>query len=305
MNKSFFIGIIVVVALVYFGVIHPAKAPKMYVDPHAIVLVVGGTLAAGLIAFRGTFFLRLLDFAVWGMLFRRERRFLKAANDLLKVRKNFVESKSFKDDESYEPFLREGGLLLFDEQVKTHYMVEILETRSNYFFKKYSGDAKILVGLGKYPPAFGLLGASTGMIEMMQNLGPGGSQGIGQAMAVALVATFWGIGLANLVILPLADSAMKNAQEDNQLRQFIIGSLKLIRLGQSEQNFRRYLRSFLSLEERKELVSVSGGFDTPSQVRNMGTVKPFQGVANVKSDDSTIISAKEETTVDFPFKKVD
>ena len=252
MNKSFFFGLTIVVGVMYLGVFHSAKSPKIFLDPHAIVLVLGGTLAAGFIAFRGKTFNRSLNFILWGVRFRRKRVSLKTAQDIAEVRADYLLGRTSKSTDEFDPFLREGVNFLFDKSITTDAMIGVLKTRSYYFNKMYKDDAKVFSSLGKYPPAFGLLGASTGMIEMMQNLGTGGSAGIGQAMAVALVATFWGIAISNFIILPLADSAGKAVQEDAHLRDLIIEGLRLIRERANDKQFKSHLKGFLSLDDRPD-----------------------------------------------------
>lgn len=250
MNKSFLFGIFVVSSVIYFGILSHAKSPLVFLDPHAILIVIGGTLAAGLIAFQGQSLTRVLDFVIWGALFRRKRRYLKVAKDIAVVRSSYLSGRHPPNADAFDPFLREGIEFLFDRKTTSSGLVDLLRTRSNYFSKLYRNDAKVLVSLAKYPPAFGLLGAATGMIEMMQNLGGGGSAGIGQAMAVALVATFWGIAIANFFILPLADAATRASQDDATLRDLITDGLKLIKDEVGDQQFKGHLRGYLSLEER-------------------------------------------------------
>lgn len=250
MNKSFLFGVFVVSSVIYFGILSHAKSPLVFLDPHAILIVVGGTLAAGFIAFQGQSLTRVLDFVIWGALFRRKRRYLKVAKDIAIIRASYLGGKNPPNSDSFDPFLREGIEFLFDRKATSVGLVDLLRTRSSYFLKLYRNDAKVLASLAKYPPAFGLLGAATGMIEMMQNLGAGGSSAIGQAMAVALVATFWGIAIANFFILPLADAAARAAQDDSTLRDLIIDGLKLIKDEVGDQQFKGHLRGYLSLEER-------------------------------------------------------
>src|SRR5690606_24892973 len=114
-------------------------------------------------------------------------------------------------------FAREAFNLSKQEYLSEAQLKSLLLKRNEYFKLQYKDDARVLTALGKFPPAFGLLGATTGMIVMMTNLGTDQSK-IGSAMAVALVATFWGIAVANLVILPMADYAFKNAEEDQRVR---------------------------------------------------------------------------------------
>lgn len=253
MNKSSFIGFTIIAVVLYLGVFHHSKVPGIFLDPHAIMLVLGGTLAAALVAYPFKSLVRTFDYLVWGLLFKTKQKYLDISQDLANIRSCYVTGQKYVVDPNSHPFVVEAIIFLFNKNIDDEAFEEILLNRSETFRRRYKDDAKILTALGKYPPAFGLLGASTGMIEMMQNLGGGGSAGIGQAMAVALVATFWGIALANLVILPLADSASKASEEDNTLRSLVIEVMMLIRRNANDDHFQAHLRGYLNLSDRGEL----------------------------------------------------
>ena len=128
-------------------------------------------------------------------------------------------------------------------------MREGLYKRMEYYQRQYLSDAKTLPGLSKFPPAFGLLGAVTGMIGMMGNLG-GGSDVIGRSMAVALVATFWGICLANVVLLPLSDYYKGLAEQDAFVRQIIIDGVLMVKRKEALPLIEEKMNSYLPPNKR-------------------------------------------------------
>ena len=146
-----------------------------------------------------------------------------------------------------------GKGLLTKTNMTEHEFKNVLSLRSKNILKSYQADSKMLNALAKFPPAFGLLGATTGMIEMMSNLGKGGASSIGSAMAVALVATFWGIAMANFIFLPLADRAGKMAGDDAHIRDMIIEAAMVIKNKGSEYLLLNTLRGFLPLTQRSSV----------------------------------------------------
>lgn len=253
MNKTSVIGFSVVAVVLYLGVLQHAKSTAIFLDSHAIMLVIGGTLAAAMVAYPYKTLTRTVDYLIWGLLFKTKQKYVQVTQDLANVRGCYMSNQQYSIADESHPFLKESVVFLLNKNISNEALEDILSARSDYFRKKYKEDAKVLNALGKYPPAFGLLGASTGMIEMMQNLGGGGSAGIGQSMAVALVATFWGIGLANFVILPLADSASKAADEDNLIRNLITEGMILIRQNVNDDHFQAHLRGYLNVSDRSEV----------------------------------------------------
>lgn len=260
--RSSWAGFLIAGAVVWAGAIAPSAKKDIFLDSHALLLVLGGTFAATLIAFPFKRIIDLFDFLFFGVLLKRGRDTSAIAQKIVQLSMAQQINKGWlvnywpeNDPEISHPFLREALYILKSGRLDTDEFSSVLESRSHYFLQKYTADAKMLNALAKFPPAFGLLGASTGMIAMMMNLGVGGAEKIGPAMAIALVATFWGIGLANLIILPLADHALRTAEEDNATRKMIAEGLTLIKEERSMDYLAEKISSFLPLGERNELLS--------------------------------------------------
>jgi chemotaxis protein MotA len=253
MNFSSWLGIAVAGGVLYFGVFHGSPNAGLFVDPHALLLVCGGTLAAALISLRFSQLEDLLSLFWFGMILKRRKPTLVYARELLQVSlQSFNRPINYVSTEVAHPFLREALYHLKRDYLNDEELAAVLKQRSEYFRRLYQGDAKALNNLGKFPPAFGLLGATTGMISMMSSLGSNQDQ-IGPAMAVALVATFWGIAVANLLILPMADYASKLASEDQVNRQMIIEAVMLSRLNTEPAVVCERIATYLPPHQRSAL----------------------------------------------------
>lgn len=253
MNKSLLAGILFSFLTLWFGVFKSVPNPFLYLDPHALILVCGGTISASLIAFPFKQLVTLADtLTIW--LIRNKIPDFKVVEELYEVALQYSKYKNLASTlEFTHPFINEGFSFLVSEDFDSNQIQEILLKRIMAHRKKMQNDGKILTALSKFPPAFGLLGASTGMIAMMLNLNSGGTQKIGSAMAIALVATFWGIGLANLVFLPLSDFANKIAQEDAHTRLIIMEGIVLIKKNEPPHLIVEILKSHLHPSERKKV----------------------------------------------------
>lgn len=250
MNISLLFGIAAAVLTMWFGVFKSVENPKFYLDYHALILVCGGTFAAALIGFP---FSKLADLGdtLINWLFRKKSPDYKIVEELYEVA---IYYKKYKDlvssVEFSHPFIREGFEFVKSDAFNERQVQDILTKRIVAFKKALQTDAKMLNAIAKFPPAFGLLGASTGMIAMMLNLNSGGSKAIGPAMAIALVATFWGIALANLIFLPLADFANKIAQDDSHTRLIIMEGLLLVKKNEEPHVIVEILKSHLPAADR-------------------------------------------------------
>lgn len=251
MNFTSLSGFALAACILFFGVIHPAPKPALFLDVHALLLVVGGTLSAGLIAFPVHRFVGLGKMFVYGFLLKRSQSNRKIVTELvLTSAATRTDARKLAARKASHPFLREGYQLIAEGIIPEAQLREILNHRSQYFKRMYAEDARMLTALAKFPPAFGLLGASTGMISMMINLGKGGQDTIGPAMAVALVATFWGIAIANFLLLPLADYAAKVSADDSNTRQIIVDGLIMLKQGRSPILVAEGLNSHLPISSR-------------------------------------------------------
>jgi flagellar motor component MotA len=106
---------------------------------------------------------------------------------------------------------------------------EILSNRIYYYIQDASSVAQWIRGLSKYPPAFGLAGTVLGLIHLMKGLSEGADpKETGVRMAVALVATFYGIIVANVVTNPIGDKLLNNAKEDQNLAEISLATIVMI-----------------------------------------------------------------------------
>lgn len=103
--------------------------------------------------------------------------------------------------------------------------------------------AKIYEGMGGYSPTIGIIGAVMGLIHVMNNLADPSSLGAG--IAVAFVATIYGVGLANLLFLPFANKLKSIIHAQTQFRAMIIEGILSIAEGENPRNIETKLQGYL------------------------------------------------------------
>jgi chemotaxis protein MotA len=261
MNFAGLLGYIAAIGVFYFAIHGATKDIKLFLDPHAIVIVLGGTLTVALIAFS---FRRL--FAGLRVVLRKtlggER------TDYLGTIKKIVEiSDVYRQDpkkalgmidKDTHPFLSDGIKLLVEFGFAAEELESILANSLRGKKKRDQEESKVWATISRFPPAFGLLGATLGMISLLQTLGdPGAQDRIGPAMAVALVATFYGLVFANLVFIPIAEKMTEVSSSDMVLRSIIKEGVILIGEKKHPSYIEEYLKSFLSPTQRS--IELLGG----------------------------------------------
>ncbi len=160
---------------------------------------------------------------------------------------------------SKDHFLKEAFLLVQEELLEEETLIRVLRTRVNTNFQRQMEEMIKFRTVGKYPPAFGLMGTTLSMITLLQKLGQAGGQKlIGPAMAVGLVATFYGLALANLVFNPISENLQDSAKENRLKNLIIVEGLRLILQGTSPVILAEELNSFLIPSERIDWRKIEG-----------------------------------------------
>ena len=103
--------------------------------------------------------------------------------------------------------------------------------------------AKVYDALGGYCPTFGIIGAVMGLIHVMQNLSD--PKLLGAGIATAFVATIYGVGLANLLFLPIASKLKTNVQSNSHAREMLAEGIVAIAEGENPRNIELKLTGFL------------------------------------------------------------
>ncbi|NUM34807.1 MAG: MotA/TolQ/ExbB proton channel family protein [Candidatus Brocadiae bacterium] len=163
------------------------------------------------------------------------------------VRKEGVNVLEDKLENLY-PFLRNGLQMILDNTAPET-IRDILTTEMECSQVRHSSGKKILETMGTFGPAFGMLGTVIGLVQMLQSL-EDPSQ-IGQGMAVALITTFYGSFIANLICLPLAGKLEARDIEEQILHELIMHGVLAIQSGEHPYIMKERLKAYLSTSRKK------------------------------------------------------
>ncbi|HYM35951.1 MAG TPA: flagellar motor protein [Steroidobacteraceae bacterium] len=145
-------------------------------------------------------------------------------------------------DPTLDDFLRRGLQLLVDGS-EPQALREVLEVELTNREQADTRAARVFEGMGVYSPTLGIIGAVLGLMAVMQNLAD--PTKLGHGIAAAFVATVYGIGLANLVFLPIANKLKSIVQRQAQVREMIIEGLASITQGENPRNIELKLQGYL------------------------------------------------------------
>lgn len=139
-------------------------------------------------------------------------------------------------------FVRKGIRLLVDghtpESLRDALELE-LESREALDLQA----ARVFEGMGGYAPTIGIIGAVMGLIQVMQNLADPSK--LGSGIAAAFVATIYGVGFANLFLIPLANKLKQHVQHESRFRELAIEGLVSIAVGDNPRQIEGKLMGLL------------------------------------------------------------
>ncbi len=260
MNFSGVLGLMFAVAITAFSVLTTTSNQKLFLDPHALVIVWGGTVTVALVSFSFKRIFGSVKILV-RKVFGRETDYLGVIRQIVGLAnayRNDPKSSLALLNSKTHPFLVDGMKLLIEYGFKEEDLNEILSNAVRGKRKRDNEEVKVWHTISRFPPAFGLLGATLGMIALLQTLGePGAQDRIGPAMATALVATFYGLITANLILIPISEKLADFSSSDLILRSIIKEGVILISQKKHPQYIEEYLKSFLAPSQRKGEMSAS------------------------------------------------
>jgi len=254
MDLATLIGLLTGIGLIAWAIFTGSKGDMgMFIDPASVAIVLGGGSAAALISFP-----------------------IKKVMEIAKVVKHAFLAKSaspgklIQDMVSYAEIARRDGILslenltrdLDDEFVvkgiqmavdgsDPELIEQILTSELEAVVARHEQGRGLFEALGKYAPAFGMIGTLIGLVVMLKNMDD--PSAIGPGMAVALLTTLYGALLSNLIALPIADKLRLRSQEEALLKEIVIRGVMSIQSGDNPRIVEQKLKTFLSPTQRRML----------------------------------------------------
>lgn len=145
--------------------------------------------------------------------------------------------------EMEDPFMKKGLQLLVDG-AEPEKLREAMEVEMDAYEEHNRGAAKVWESAGGYSPTIGILGAVMGLIHVMENLSDPSK--LGGGIAVAFVATIYGVGAANLFFLPIANKLKFIIGREMVKREMVVEGLVAIANGENPRMIETKLRGYLA-----------------------------------------------------------
>ncbi len=253
MDKASVGGLAMGISLLLLSImLAPGASLGAFIDYPSMAVVVGGAIAASCIAFP---LKTLLQFPkVLKKIFKPDtpdaKPVIKQLVECAEIaRRDGVLALESKTQEIEDPFLLLGIQMAVDG-TDAELMEKILRSEMEAVAQRHKTGKSLMETLGRYAPAFGMIGTLIGLIIMLGNMDD--PEAIGPGMAVALITTLYGAIVANLIFLPFADKLGFYSKRELEVREIILRGLLAIQEGDNPRVLEQKLKICLPKSEREE-----------------------------------------------------
>lgn len=237
-------GILLALAGILAGLLLEGGHMGQVLQPTAAMIVFGGTLGAVMLQFPLRTVLAALR-RLARLFFHRSdesdamlRQIVAFAN---KARRRGIVSLDQDLNQVANPFLRQALMLAVDGTEPTE-LRRIMEAQMENVSENDARIPAVFESAGGFSPTIGIIGAVIGLIQVMQHLDH--MDQVGRGIAVAFVATIYGVGSANVFFLPAAGKLRQRAREEQRLREMALEGIISIVEGMNPRMIEIKLASF-------------------------------------------------------------
>lgn len=154
-------------------------------------------------------------------------------------------------NESIDPFVKKGLQLVVDG-VEPQTVKAVLEAEAYMTFERHKSGIAIFEGAGGFAPTMGIIGTVMGLVHVLGNLS--NPDTLGPSIAVAFIATLYGVASANLLWLPIANKLKAINKQENQEKELMIEAILSIQEGLNPNTLVEKLMSFVDKNQLKKVI---------------------------------------------------
>lgn len=249
------VGIVVAVAAISVAFVLEGGSPLVaFSNPAAIIIIIGGTVGVGMASNR------MSDIGPG----------IKATLKILKPGKPMDAAAAVTELMQYAEVARRDGLLALEEKAKavedpfmkrglelvidgtdSDEVAEVLEADIAAMRDRHKVAAKFHMDCGTYSPAIGIVGCVLGLTLALGRMDNPAE--MGRSIASAFIATLWGIGIANVFFMPIANAMKRASAGEVAYRQMVIEGILAIQAGVSPRAVGEKLKSHLPPATREHV----------------------------------------------------
>jgi len=264
MNLTFIIGLISGFGLVIYGMWGSASSTAQviasFINIPSMFITFGGSIAATVMSVP---FKYLKDVPKnMKLLMRKDKIDLEEYIDSIvelakeaRLKGLLVLEEKVNNIELQDDFLKLCTMLIVDAIEPSKVRLQI-ENEINCIETRHATSWNVFDKCAAFGPAFGMLGTLIGLINMLANMDPsGGADALGKGMSTALVTTFYGSVLANLICTPISNRLKAMHEEEMIVKELIMEGVLSIQSGENPKYIEGKLKTYISYKDREQLIA--------------------------------------------------
>lgn len=222
-------------------------------QPTAILIVIGGTFCAALLNFNYSTLKNAFHNAK-AIFYHEENKTMKVIEDIIQIsyyaRKNGILALQGILSGVRDGFLSRGLQLAIDTN-NPQLIYDVLSAEISYEEEEELINSRVFEALGGYVPTFGIVGAVMGLIQVMSNIQ--NIHVLGTGIATAFVATLYGVGCANLILLPIAGNLKQKTREKILLKEVMLQGILSIVMQENPAIMEEKLVAYLKFHHKQRI----------------------------------------------------
>jgi chemotaxis protein MotA len=242
------IGLVAAFGLVLFAI---GSGIPSFIDPPSIMIVVGGTFGVIMIAYPLNSVIGLIGIIIKTFMYKVDagKEIISQLVELSQVvRKDGILALESKIGEIDNQFMAKGLQMAIDGQEPGE-IEDILYMEMDKVSDRHMKGADMLTALGTFAPSMGMIGTLVGLVLMLQNMSDPSS--IGPSMSIALLTTFYGALMANIIFLPMAGKLKARSKEELLVHEIILTGVQSLVAGENPRVMEQKLLGYLPPKERE------------------------------------------------------
>ena len=246
MDKLSVFGLLVALGGIIGGSLLEGGSVAILLQGASLLIVLGGTVGAVMLQSPSRIFFMGLKMGKWAFSAPKNAQQkliyqLSAWSNI--VRRDGVLKLEDQIDEVSDPFIRKGLQMLVDG-MSAEKIRSVMEVDLQTFEQQSFQAARVWESAAGYAPTIGIMGAVLGLVHVMQTLSEPSKLGAG--IAIAFISTLYGVGLANLVFLPIAGKLKMLILRQVNTREMFIDGLVLIANGENTRYLENKLQGYIA-----------------------------------------------------------
>ncbi len=260
---SYLVGLVSGIALLIWGM--GIGTLSNFFDPQSIAIVFGGVVASVVMSFPPSAFKDIPKH--FKIIFSKKKTdpneyIAKLVDYAQEARRKGLLTLEDKANEEEDEFLKNSIMLIVDAIEPTK-VKEMLENELNCLEARHAEGRSLYEKAAVFAPAFGMIGTLIGLINMLKamgNLASGdAASGLGDSMSVALVTTFYGSVIANLLLMPISHRLKAKHNEEMLCKEIIVEGVLAIHAGTNPRHIEERLKAFVRNSNRVSVDEMGSG----------------------------------------------